>query len=120
MKKQAAATRTDDRLDLLFHALADRTRRGIVTRLVTGPASVSELAMPFAMTLPAVSKHIRVLEEAKIVTRKAAGGVRTCALTGSPFKDAAEWIDAHRLLWGDALESLARYTEDSEAKDDRK
>jgi DNA-binding transcriptional ArsR family regulator len=94
MKKQAAATRTDDRLDLLFHALADRTRRGIVTRLVTGPASVSELAMPFAMTLPAVSKHIRVLEEAKIVTRKAAGGVRTCALTGSPFKDAAEWIDA--------------------------
>ena len=101
----------EDRLDLLFHALSDRTRRAIVTRLASGPASVSELAAPFAMTLPAVSKHIRVLENAKLVSRKPSGGVQRCVLTGAPFDDAADWIEAHRALWEDALESLARHVE---------
>jgi DNA-binding transcriptional ArsR family regulator len=109
--KRVSAARVDEKLDLLFHALSDRTRRAIIGRLALGPASISELAAPFAMTLPAVSKHVRVLEKAKLVSRKAAGGVQRCALTGAPFHDAAQWIEAHRVLWEDALESLAQYAE---------
>jgi DNA-binding transcriptional ArsR family regulator len=103
--------RDEDRLDLLFHALSDRTRRAIVTRLASGSASVSELAAPFAMTLPAVSKHIRVLERSGLVSRKRSGGVQRCALTDAPFETASDWLEAHRSLWEDALNGLARYAE---------
>ena len=103
--------RREEKLDRLFHALSDRTRRAIVSRLVGGPASVSDLAAPFRMTLPAVSKHIRVLESAGVVSRKLDGGVRRCALIGAPFGEVADWIEAHRVLWTDALASLARYAE---------
>jgi DNA-binding transcriptional ArsR family regulator len=109
--RKIRASGRDDALDLLFHALADRTRRTIITRLAEGPASVSELAAPFSMTLPAVSKHIRVLERARLVSRKPSGGVQRCALTGAPFVDAAAWIEANRALWEDALDALARYAE---------
>lgn len=104
----------DERLDLLFHAMADRTRRAIVTRLAQGPASVSELASPFSMTLPAVSKHIRVLERAGLVSRTPSGGVRRCALMPGGFVDASDWLERHRALWDDNLRSLARYVEDDD------
>lgn len=110
MRKPTA--RTEDKLDLVFRALADRTRRAMLGRLVRGPASVSELAAPFAMTLPGVSKHIRVLERAKLVTRKPVGGVQQCALAEAPFDTASGWVEAHRSLWESALDSLARYAED--------
>lgn len=100
----------------MFHALADRTRRAIVRRLAQGPASVSELAAPFDMTLPAVSKHIRVLEAAGLVSRRPSGGFQRCDLTGAPFDDAVAWIDTHRTLWSDALEGLAAYAEAPETK----
>lgn len=110
--KRSSTARLDRKLDLLFHALSHRTRRAIVARLASGPASVSELAAPFAMTLPAVSKHIRVLEKAELVSRKPARGVQRCALTGAPFDSAVEWIEAHRVLWTSALDSLAQYAEE--------
>ena len=99
----------------MFHALADRTRRAMLSRLMQGPASVSELAAPFAMTLPGVSKHIRVLERAKLVTRKPVGNVQQCALTAAAFDTASAWVEAHRSLWKSALEGLARYAEDDGA-----
>ncbi len=103
---------TEHKLDLVFHALADRTRRTMLSRLMQGPASVSELAAPFAMTLPGVSKHIRVLERAKLVTRKPVGSVQQCALTPAAFESASVWLETHRSLWESALEGLARYAED--------
>lgn len=108
------ALSADEDLDRLFHALADRTRRAIVTRLAAGPASISELAAPFSMTLPAVSKHILVLEQARLVSRERQGGVRVCALTGDVFADAATWLEARRGMWEDALDGLARYVEDDD------
>lgn len=111
MARKQKTAQAEERLDLLFRALADRTRRAIVSRLAEGPASVSELAAPFAMTLPAVSKHIRVLERARLVSRKPVDGVQRCALTGAPFDTASNWIDAHRSLWESALDGLARYAE---------
>jgi DNA-binding transcriptional ArsR family regulator len=110
--RQAVARRSDeDDLDRVFHALADRTRRAIVRRLAEGPASVSELALPFAMTLPAVSKHIRVLEAAQLVSRRPSGGFQRCDLTGAPFDDAVLWIETHRALWTGALDRLAVFAE---------
>jgi DNA-binding transcriptional ArsR family regulator len=105
------SARQEERLDRLFHALGDRTRRSIVSRLAAGPASVTELAEPFSMTLPAVAKHIGVLERAGLVSSKRKDGMRQCALTGGAFDDAADWIEAHRALWTEVLDSLARYSE---------
>jgi DNA-binding transcriptional ArsR family regulator len=102
----------DDRLDDLFGALADRTRRRLVARLARSPATIGELAEPFAMSLPAVSKHIRVLERAGLVVRTVAGRVHTCVLAGEPLRDAAAWLDHYREFWDDTLASLARFVED--------
>jgi DNA-binding transcriptional ArsR family regulator len=99
----------DDRLDALFAALADPTRRRLLRRLARSPASISELSKPFAMSLPAVSKHIRVLERAGLVERSVHGRVHTCALDAARLREATAWLDRYRTFWDDTLASLAAF-----------
>jgi DNA-binding transcriptional ArsR family regulator len=108
------------RLDSTFAALSDATRRGILARLARqGETSVSELAAPYKMSLPAVSKHLRVLEQAGLVSRQKDGRVHRCRLRAEPMKDAAAWIEHYRQFWETQLDSLARYLEDSASEDAR-
>jgi DNA-binding transcriptional ArsR family regulator len=95
----------------VFGALADPTRRRLVARLARAPATIGELAEPFAMSLPAVSKHVRVLERAGLVERTITGRVHTCALAAEPMRDAAAWIARYRAFWDDTLASLAEFVE---------
>ena len=101
----------DERLDQLFHALADRTRRALLTRLAQGDAGVTALAEPFAMSLPAVSKHLRVLEGAGLVSRTVEGRVHRCALETERLWEAEQWVEEQRRFWQGSLDSLAEYVE---------
>jgi DNA-binding transcriptional ArsR family regulator len=103
------------KLDRTFAALSDPTRRSILARLADGEATVGELARPFRVSRPAISKHLRVLEEAGLVERKRDGRVSRCELDAEPMRDAAEWIGRYRGFWGERLDSLARYLERPEA-----
>src|SRR5258708_7804203 len=107
----AARRPPEGRLDAIFHALSDRTRRAILARLASGPAIIRELAEPFDMSIPAVSKHLRVLEEAKLVARTVEGRVHRCQLHAGPLRDAEAWVAHYRPFWEGTLESLARYAE---------
>jgi DNA-binding transcriptional ArsR family regulator len=98
-----------DQLDRIFRALGDRTRRAMLQRLATGPATVSELAEPFDITLAGASKHLKVLEHAGLATRTVEGRVRRCTLTAQPLHAASTWIAAYRPFWESALDSLAEY-----------
>jgi DNA-binding transcriptional ArsR family regulator len=108
-----------DRLSLTFGALADPTRRAILARLAKGPASVTELAEPFAMTLPAVSKHLKVLERAGLIERGREAQWRPCQLKASPLKDAAEWVERYRRFWEERFDRLDEYLRELQ-KQDRK
>lgn len=99
------------RLDLTFGALADPTRRAILARLAQGEATVGQLARPFDVSRPAVSKHLRVLERAGLVRREREGRYRRCALDAGPMRDAAEWVERYRKFWEGQLDSLSRYLE---------
>jgi DNA-binding transcriptional ArsR family regulator len=101
----------DDRLDALFGALSDRTRRRLMARLLRAPASVCELAAPFDLSLPAVSKHIRVLEAAGLVIRKIDGRVHHLSLDAARLREASTWIAHYRAFWDDTLASLAEFVE---------
>jgi DNA-binding transcriptional ArsR family regulator len=105
-----------DRLDRVFHALADGTRRALLARLARGPAMVTELAQPFAMSLPSVSKHLKVLERASLISRAVDGRIHHCSLAPGPLKDARQWLDRYRVFWEGTLDSLARYAESGERK----
>jgi DNA-binding transcriptional ArsR family regulator len=94
-------------LDSAFAALADGTRRAIVERLATGEACVTDLAAPFRMSLPAVSKHLRVLESAGLVHRRRAGRAHILSLAGEPMAAAAQWLDLHRRFWEGSFDRLA-------------
>jgi DNA-binding transcriptional ArsR family regulator len=98
-----------DRLDTTFAALADPTRRAILARLTSGEASVTELAEPFAMSLPAISKHLKVLERAGLVARGREAQWRPCQLDAAPLKDAADWLERYRGFWEQSLDRLAHY-----------
>jgi DNA-binding transcriptional ArsR family regulator len=106
-------------LDSTFAALSDATRRGILARLATGQASVTELAEPYEMSLPAVSKHLRVLESAGLVTRRKDGRVQRCQLVAEPMKTAADWIEHYRRFWDAQLDSLAKFLEQPPAKENK-
>jgi DNA-binding transcriptional ArsR family regulator len=108
--------RPDDRLDLVFHALSDRTRRSLLARLTHGPAIVTELAKPFAMSLPAASKHLRVLERARLISRNIDGRVHRCTLAPGPLREAEEWLNHYRSFWTETLDGLARYAEKEKQK----
>ena len=103
---------SDARLDAVFHALGDRTRRALLARLAHGPAMVTELAEPFRMSLPAVSRHIRVLEKARLVARSVEGRVHRCSLRAEPLQGAQQWLNHYRHFWEGTLDSLASYVED--------
>lgn len=109
---KSTARRSDDALDRVFRALGDRTRRSILKRLASGPAKITELAEPFDMSLPAVSKHVRVLERAGLIERTIDGRVHECALSAEPMRDVAEWVARYRAFWEGTLDSLAAYVED--------
>jgi DNA-binding transcriptional ArsR family regulator len=104
----------EDRLDRVFRALGDRTRRALLRRLEAGPAMVTELAEPFAMSLPAVSKHLRVLEAASLIERQIDGRIHRCSLNPTPLAEANLWLDAYRAFWQDRLAALARHVEGDE------
>jgi DNA-binding transcriptional ArsR family regulator len=96
-------------LDLVFQALADPTRRGMVERLAQGPASVSELARPLSMSLPAVVQHLAVLEAAGLVASRKAGRVRTCEIQPLALSQAEQWINTRRIGWERRLDRLGDY-----------
>jgi DNA-binding transcriptional ArsR family regulator len=98
-------------LDATFGALADPTRRAILARLALGEATVTELAKPFDVSLPAVSKHLRVLESAGLLRREIDGRIHRCSLAPAPMKDAAAWIATYRAFWEAQLDALANYLE---------
>ena len=100
---------TADRLTTTFAALADPTRRAILARLVTGEASVTELAEPFAMSLPAVSKHLKVLEKAGLITRGHHAQWRPCQLKAAPLKDVADWVEHYQHFWEESFDRLGDY-----------
>jgi DNA-binding transcriptional ArsR family regulator len=102
-----------DALSLTFAALADPTRRGILARLAKGEASVGELASPYAISLPAVSRHLRVLEQAGLIERRVDAQWRLCRLRPAPLKQAVDWIERYRLFWEASFDNLARYLERS-------
>lgn len=104
-----------DALDGIFSALADPTRRAILARLALGDTSVGELAEPFEMSLPAVSKHLKVLENAGLIQREKLGRVHRCQLDGQALEAAADWIDYYRRFWETQLDSLARYLKETGA-----
>jgi DNA-binding transcriptional ArsR family regulator len=100
-------------LDATFGALSDPTRRAIVERLTSGDASVGELAEPFEMSLPAISKHLTVLERAGLVERTKEGRTRRCRLHEEPIRDALEWIASYGRFWEGQLDSLERFVAES-------
>ena len=100
-----------DPLSRVFHALADPTRRAMIERLARGPLRVGELAEPFAVSRPAISQHLRVLEEAGLITRTPQAQWRLCTLTPGPLEAAPDWVEGHRRIWSgrfDALEDVLR------------
>jgi DNA-binding transcriptional ArsR family regulator len=104
-------------LDHMFQALADPTRRAIVDRLCRGPASVSELAKPLSMSLPAVVQHIQVLEASGLVRSQKAGRVRTCRIEAKALRSAEHWIAERRTLWERRLDALGDYLAEADGKD---
>lgn len=106
-----------DPLSTTFQALADPTRRAILARLALGEASVSDLAEPFAISLPAVSRHLKVLEQAGLVSRTRKAQWRPCQLNVGPLKDAAGWIDHYRRFWDASFERMDVYLAELQAKE---
>ncbi len=104
-------------LNKTFSALADPTRRAILSRLAQGESSVGELAAPFEMSWPAISKHLRVLEDAGLMKRERDGRVHRCRLEPTPMKDAAEWIAFYRRFWEGQLDALANFLENTSDKE---
>jgi len=98
-----------DPLSITFSALADPTRRAILARLAAGPATVKELSAPFAISGPAVSKHLRVLERAGLIERGRAAQWRPCRLEATPLKEVAEWAEGYRRFWDETYERLDEY-----------
>ena len=97
-----------DRLDTIFAALADQTRRAILARLMAGAATVTELAEPFAMSLPAVSKHLKVLEKAGLIARGREAQWRPCRLEADPLREVADWVEGYRRFWEQSQERYGR------------
>ncbi len=109
----------DDPLSTTFAALADPTRRAILERLAQGDATVGELAEPFRMTMPAISKHLSVLERAGLITKSRDGQRRHCRITATPLKNATSWLNEYRRHWEANLESLDAYLTRFQEKENR-
>jgi len=106
-----------ERLNLTFSALSDPTRRAILARLALGETSVTELAEPFDMSMPAISKHLRVLERAGLVARGREAQWRPCRLEAGPLKEASDWLEEYRRFWDESLDRLGDYLRELQAKE---
>jgi DNA-binding transcriptional ArsR family regulator len=106
-----------DALSLTFSALADPTRRAILSRLDIGPASVTELALPFSISQPAISKHLKILERAGLISRGREAQSRPCTLEASAIKQVADWTQTYRRYWDDSFDRLDTYLEDLQKKE---
>ena len=106
-----------DHLSSTFAALADPTRRAILARLASGEASVMQLAEPFAMSLPAVSKHLKVLERAGLIARGRQAQWRPCRIEGRPLGEVAEWVEHYRRFWEESFDRLDEYLVELKAKE---
>jgi len=109
-----------DQLSSTFAALADPTRRAILARLALGETSVSELAKPFEMSMPAVSKHLKVLERAGLIARGREAQWRPCRLDAGPLKDAASWLDEYRQFWSAHVDALERHLDRMDQRTSKK
>ena len=109
-----------DRLTTTFSALADPTRRAILARLALGEATVNELAEPFDMSLPAISKHLKVLERAQLIARGREAQWRPCRLKAAPLKDAAGWLERYRKFWDQSFDRLEDYLRELQAKEKKR
>lgn len=107
-----------DQLSSTFSALADPTRRAILARLTTGEKTVSDLAEPFDMTMPAITKHLKVLEKANLIERSRQAQYRPCRLHPEPLKDVDEWIDQYRLFFEESFDRLDDYLNKIQTKED--
>ena len=108
---------TSDQLSATFAALADPTRRGILARLVSGGASVTELAEPFDISLPAISKHLKVLERAGLIARGRKAQWRPCRLEAGPLKKVADWVEDYRRFWEQSFDRLDDYLRQLKSKE---
>ena len=109
---------SEDDLSATFAALADPTRRAILARLATGEATVSALAEPFAMSLPAISKHLKVLERAGLIARGRDAQFRPCRLEPAPLKEVVEWVERYRRLWSERVDRLDAYLQELQSRHD--
>ena len=107
---------SSDRLSTTFSALSDPTRRAILARLALSETNVTDLAEPFAMSLPAISKHLKVLERAGLITRGRAAQWRPCRIEGGPLKDAAGWLEHYRRFWDESFDRLDQYLSELQGK----
>lgn len=107
---------TADRLSVTFSALADPTRRAILARLTLGEATVGQIAEPFAMSLPAVSKHLKVLERAGLISRSREAQWRPCRMEPGPLKDVAGWLEHYRRFWDESFDRLNEYLQELQSQ----
>ncbi len=108
---------TPDHLSITLAALSDPTRRAILARLAVGEATVTELAQPFAMSMPAVSRHLKVLEHAGLIIRGRQAQWRPCRITAAPLKDVADWLAHYQQFWTESLSRLDDYLRDVQKKE---
>ena len=108
-----------DHLSTIFSALADPTRRAILARLTSGEASVTELAEPFEMSMPAISKHLKVLERAGLIARSREAQWRPCRLEAEPLKEAADWLESYRRFWEQSFDRLGEYLRELQSKEEK-
>lgn len=108
-----------DQLSITFAALADPTRRAILARLADGEASVTDLAEPFDMSMPAISKHLKVLESAGLIARGRDAQYRPCALNAGPLREVADWVGHYRQFWEESFDRLGAYLRQLQAKEKR-
>jgi DNA-binding transcriptional ArsR family regulator len=113
------ATQTSDSLTSTFAALGDPTRRAILAQLMSGEASVSEIAEPFEMSMPAISKHLKVLEQAGLITRGRAAQWRPCRIHPARLKEVADWVETYRMAWEQRLDRLDDYLREVQAKEQK-
>lgn len=108
---------SQDQLSTTFAALADPTRRAILARLAAGESSVTDLAEPFDMSLPAITKHLKVLERAGLISRTREAQWRPCRLEAKPLQQAADWVEQYRKFWEDSLDRLEEYISELQARE---
>ena len=106
-----------DPLSITFAALADPTRRAILARLASGAATVTELAEPFDMSMPAISRHLKVLEHAGLIERSREAQWRPCQLSAGPLKEAVDWLEHYRPFWEESFDRLSEYLRDVQRKE---